>query len=386
MTKSGKRFAIAGGGIGGLSLAIAMQRKGFEVTIYEHAPFIKPLGAGLGLAANAVKALGSIGISDDVLAKGKIIRKLMIKSIEGAVLSETDSEQISERFGMINNFTIHRADLHDVLVKHLAPGSLQLGKGCVDFQQDPSGITLHFNDGTLAHTDYLIACDGIHSIFRKKLLPGSQLRYAGYTCWRAVVDDVPADFNFEETIETWGPGKRFGIVPLSKKRVYWFACVNAKPNDPAMRAFKIKDLLSQFAEFHDPVVQLLLRTRDEQLIWSDINDIAPLRQFAFGNIALMGDAAHATTPNMGQGACMALEDAATLANCVEEYATVEEAFRQFEKKRIARTTRIVNTSWRLGKLAQVENPLLMTLRNTAIRLTPKRMTEKQFKFLYEISF
>jgi 2-polyprenyl-6-methoxyphenol hydroxylase-like FAD-dependent oxidoreductase len=386
MTNVQNAFAIIGGGIGGLALAIAMQQKGYRVQVYEHAPSIRPLGAGLALAANAVKALTAIGISDDVLAKGKVIRKLKIKSPEGKIITETDSEKISARFGMINNFTIHRADLHDVLMRHLEPGTLHLGKGCVDFQQDASGIILFFNDGTTAKADHVIASDGIHSIFRKKLLPKSETRYAGYTCWRAVIDDVPADFNFEETIEIWGAGCRFGIVPLTKHRVYWFACVNAKANDPAMRSFAVKDLLKYFAEFQDPVVQLLMRTRDEQLIWSDIIDIAPLRQFAFDNIVLMGDAAHATTPNMGQGACMALEDAATMVNCLDDYSSVSEAFRQFEHKRIARTTKIVNTSWQLGKVAQLENPLLMSLRNTAIRLTPQSLAEKQFKFLYEISF
>jgi 2-polyprenyl-6-methoxyphenol hydroxylase-like FAD-dependent oxidoreductase len=386
MINTGKSFAIVGGGIGGLALAIAMQRNGYNVNVFENATEIRPLGAGLVLAANAMKALSSIGISDDVLAKGKVLRRLMIKSKEGKTLTLTDSEKITERFGMINNFTIHRADLHDVLIKHLAPDTLHLGKGCATFEQTDAGVKLFFHDGTTTKVDYLIACDGIHSVFRKKLLPGSQIRYAGYTCWRAVIDDVPSDFNFDETVETWGAGCRFGIVPLTQKRVYWFACLNAKANDPVMRASRVKDLLRHFAEFHDPVVQLLLRTRDEQLIWSDINDIAPIRRFAFGNISLMGDAAHATTPNMGQGACMALEDAAVMANCIEEYHTVEEAFKQFERKRIERTTKIVNTSWTLGKVAQFENPLLTSLRNTAIRFTPQSVAERQFKFLYEISF
>ncbi len=167
MTNIGKSFAIVGGGIGGLALAIAMQRKGYNVNVFENAPSIKPLGAGLGLAANAVKALSSIGISDDVLAKGKVMRNLMIKSQEGKTLSVTDSEQITKRFGMINNFTIHRADLHDVLIGHLAPNTLHLGKGCATFEQENSGAKLFFHDGSTARFDYLIACDGIHSVFRK---------------------------------------------------------------------------------------------------------------------------------------------------------------------------------------------------------------------------
>lgn len=201
-----------------------------------------------------------------------------------------------------------------------------------------------------------------------------------------MIDDLPADLNFDETSETWGPGSRFGIVPLTNKRVYWFACLNAKANDPVMKEFRVSDLLRYFGKFHSPVPEILKKTRDEQLIWSDIMDLEPIRQFAFGNIVLMGDAAHATTPNMGQGACMAIEDAAVLSNCLENYATTEEAFRQFEVKRIGRTTRIVNTSRTLGRVAQWENPLLLKLRNAALRLTPQRVTEGQLKFLYEVSF
>lgn len=378
-------FAIVGGGIGGLTLAIAMQRQGYQVKVYESAVDIKPLGAGIMLAANAIKALSEIGIAEDVITKGKVLRKLIIKDLHGKIISETDSERIKLRYGLINNFTIHRADLHDVLLQKLQPGTLELGKGCIDFKQN-DGVTLHFEDGTTAHADYVIASDGIHSVFRKKLLPESQPRYAGYTCWRAVIDNVPADFNYEETIETWGAGSRFGIVPLNGKRVYWFACINAPVNDQAKRAYKVDDLLKHFGEFHDPVSKILMRTKDEQVIWSDIHDLAPIKKFAFGNVVLMGDAAHATTPNMGQGACMAIEDAAVLANCLDEYSSPEEAFYHFEKQRITRTTKIVNTSWRLGRVAQLQNPILAKLRNTAIRLTPQSVAEKQFKFLYEVDF
>jgi 2-polyprenyl-6-methoxyphenol hydroxylase-like FAD-dependent oxidoreductase len=380
----GKEFAIIGGGIGGLTLAIALQRKGYDVKVYERAIDINPIGAGLGLAANAIKALAEIGISEEVVAKGKIMRRLLIKDYQGKVLSETDSEKISEQYGMINNFTIHRGDLHDVLLKKVIPDTLQLAKECRDFKQDQSGVTLFFQDGTSAHADYVIACDGIHSVFRKKLLPHSTPRFAGYTCWRAVIDNAPDDFNFDETVESWGAGSRFGMVPLTGKRVYWFACLNAAANDQKKRIYKVDDLLRHFAEFHDPIAKILMRTRNEQMIWNDIIDLAPIKRFAFGNIVLMGDAAHATTPNMGQGACMAIEDAAVLSNCLEEHTSPEEGFYTFQKQRIARTTKIVNNSWTLGRVAQIKNPLLVGLRNAAIRLTPKSVAERQFRFLYDV--
>jgi 2-polyprenyl-6-methoxyphenol hydroxylase-like FAD-dependent oxidoreductase len=381
-----KRFAIVGAGIGGLSLAIALQRKGFQVTVFESAPEIKPLGAGLGLAVNAVKAFVEIGISEDVLKSGSVLKKLTIRDERGNVLTETDSEKISQKYNVVNNFTIHRADLHEVLLRHLTVGTLQVGRLCVDFIQTSSDVKLVFQDGTSFNADYVIACDGIHSVFRKKLIPGSTPRYAGYTCWRAVINNIPASVDLNETSETWGPGSRFGIVPLSNNRLYWFACINANANDPAMRSYGIAELLKRFKNFHSPVPEILQHTENHQLIWNDIIDIKPLKKFSFGNILLMGDAAHATTPNMGQGACMAIEDAAILSNVLLHSRPVDASFRIFERRRIGRTTTIVNNSWKLGRIAQWENRFLIKLRNTLLRLTPPSVAEKQVKFLQEVNF
>jgi len=357
-----KTFAIVGGGIGGLTLAIALQRKGFNVTVYENAPQLKAIGAGLTLAGNAVKALMDIGICEEVLRAGKVMKAVYIKDDKGNTLVETDSEKLSAKLGTINN------------------------KGCVDLEQDRTGITLTFNDGTQAHANYLIACDGIHSVVRKKLLPHSTPRYAGYTCWRAVIDNIPNGLNMDETSETWGQGSRFGIAPLADNRLYWFACINAPANDPLIRSFTTDALLVYFKNYHSPVPEIIKKTKNEQLIWGDIIDLKPLHKFAFGNIVLMGDAAHATTPNMGQGACMAIEDAAVLSNCLEQYETAEEAFLSFEHKRIERTTKIVNTSRILGRIAQWENPILTKFRNTLVKLTPPRITEKQVRFITDVSF
>jgi 2-polyprenyl-6-methoxyphenol hydroxylase-like FAD-dependent oxidoreductase len=380
------KIAIIGGGIGGLTLAIALQRKGFAPTVYEQAPELKMIGAGLGLSGNAIKAFSEIGIAESVLMSGTILKRMAIKDAKGRILNETNSEAISKQYGIADNFSVHRADLHDVLLQHVNANNLSLGKVCIDFKQTSSGIKLFFQEGTSAEADYVIASDGIHSVFRKKLLPNSLPRYAGYTCWRAVIEYAPANFDRDQTSETWGPGARFGIVPLSHNRLYWFATLNAKPQDQKLKSYTTKDLLKQFQFFHHPIPEIISNTKEEQLIWSDINDLEPINQFAFNNILLLGDAAHATTPNMGQGACMAIEDAATLANSMERIKNVEGAFRQFEKKRIERTTKIVNTSWKLGKISQLTNPLLMSLRNVAIRATPSRVAAKQIKFLQDVSF
>ena len=380
-----KKFAIVGGGIGGLTLAIAMQRKGMDVKVFEGAPHFKPIGAGIALAANAMKAFEEIGISGEVIQAGRKIKRMYGKDDRGKVISYTDAVQLTEKYGVVNNFTIHRADLHEVLTKLLKDDTLVFSKACVDFEQSQNDIVIKFSDGSTASADYLVACDGIHSPIRKKLLPSSSLRYAGYTCWRAVLDDLPEGFNPDETTETWGPGRRFGVVPLSNNRVYWFATLNAKANDLKYKNFTVKDLEMVFKDFHFPIPAILARTKNEQLIWSDIMDLKPISQFAFGRVVLLGDAAHATTPNMGQGACMAIEDAATLANGLAKYPA-EAAFQKFEAHRIKRTTRIVSQSWTFGKIAQLENPLLISLRNGAFRRVPQSIIDKQLKALYEVSF
>lgn len=380
-----ERFAIVGAGIGGLTLATAMQRKGFNVSVFESAPSLKPLGAGLALAANAVKGFSEIGIANAVLDAGSVLKKLMIKDQTGRTLAETDSEKISKKYNTVNNFTIHRADLHEVLRQQFS-GDIRLGKGCVDFTQTSTGVNLIFQDGTSHNTDYVIACDGVHSVFRKKLVPESQPRYAGYTCWRAVIDNVPSSVDMQVTSETWGRGSRFGIAPLTNGRLYWFACLNARENDPVMRGYKVEDLLKHFGSFHSPVPQILKQTPNERLIWNDIIDIKPIQKFAFNRIVLVGDAAHATTPNMGQGACLAIEDAVILANTLAGNHSVEDAFVAFERKRIRRTTVVVNDSWKLGRIAQWENPLLISFRNMLLRLTPPSVAEKQIRFLIDVNF
>jgi 2-polyprenyl-6-methoxyphenol hydroxylase-like FAD-dependent oxidoreductase len=381
-----KRFGIVGGGIGGLTLAIALRQKGFDVTLYESAPQWRPLGAGLGLAGNAVKAFQEIGIDKDVMAVSQVLQKVVICDPSGSPLMVTDSEKISKAYGVVNNFTIHRADLHAVLIRHLPPECIQLNKVLVALEQNSQAVLLKFKDGSSDRVNYVIGADGIHSVVRSQVMPRITPRFAGYTAWRGVIDNLPDNFDTTITSESWGAGARFGIVPLPGNRVYWFACVNARANDPVMRSLSPEDLLTYFGDFHNPIPELLRRTKRENLIWNDIIDLPPLERFAFGNVVLMGDAAHATTPNLGQGACMAIEDAVVLANCLASTREPVEAFMKFQQLRIGRTSRIVKDSWQLGKVAQLTNPLLTGLRNLAMKHAPARLADKQFKFLYDVSF
>lgn len=379
----GKSISILGAGIAGLSMAIALEKKGIKCQIFEAAPSIRALGAGLVLAANAMQAFDRLGIKDEVIAKGSLVDQFSIFDHKGNIISCVDSKAISAQYGA-DNFTIHRAQLHELLLSKIDPDLIHTHKRIVGFEKQPEGMLLKFEDGSIHTTDYVIAAEGIHSPTRKTLLPSSKVRYAGYTCWRAVVDQDQLQLN--STSETWGPQGRFGIVPLANNKVYWFACVNAPANDSTFKNFKVKDLQAHFTDFHEPVPHVLALTKDEQLLWNDIIDIEPIKQYAFGNIVLIGDAAHATTPNMGQGACMAIEDAVVLADEMSKTQDWQEAFKQFERRRIGRTSYIVNTSWRLGKLAQIENKTLGRIRNVFLRMLPKSSQNQQFKKLYTVDF
>ncbi len=381
------KFIISGGGICGLMMAIVLEKKGHQVAIYEAAKEIKAIGAGLVLSTNAIKALKAIGIAEEVLSAANLLDHFDITLTNGEVLMATDAKKLSERYDAIGNATIHRADLHRTL--------LDLLKGKVDFytdkrgksvRQDNMGITLDFTDGTSVKGDFLIACDGINSPIRQQLLPSSLPRYAGYTCWRAVVTHE-GQFNDKQATETWGKNGRFGVVPLTDNRIYWFACINTpKARDPKMKRYTVADLANCFKVYHEPIPQLLTLTNDASLLWNDIEDIQPIKRLAFDRILLAGDAGHATTPNMGQGACQAIEDAAVLANCLYKNKAIIDSFTSFEKIRLPRTTKIVNTSWTLGKVAQLTNPVLTTFRNFALKLTPQSVNEKQMDFLFDVNF
>jgi len=377
------KVTIAGAGIGGLSTAIALNKIGINPHVIESAPEVKGVGAGLALGANAMKALHKLGIAEEVMACGRVLPYFVIYDEKGRTITRTDSARMGKKYGT-DNFTIHRAALYDYLLTQIDTANLHTGKKIVQVDQMEKVIRLSFADGTFWDTDVLIAADGIHSCIRQSLLPDAVPRYAGYTCWRGVIDN--SGMQLTETSETWGTAGRFGIVPLTENKIYWFACINAAYDDPAMKAFTVEQLRNHFKHFHQPVPAILAQSKNEDLLWNDILDLKPVNRYAFGNVVLVGDAAHATTPNMGQGACQAIEDAVVLADEWTKHAHPAAAFKQFEKRRLQRTHYIINTSRRIGVAAQTENRFLAFARNTLFRLLPESVNERQFKKLFDIEF
>ena len=392
------KVTIIGAGIAGLSTAIALRkfRPDLELVVYEGGSELRAVGAGLLLGANAVLGFDQLGLKDEVLSVSNVLHFFRIQDSQGRLITQSDNLTINRNLQTISNFSVHRADLQRLLLAQLSDVTVYLNKRVQEFSQDPKSVRIRFADGTEITTDYVVATDGIHSVFRRTLLPEVKLRYAGYTCWRGVTGgnvDRPSDA-FESGLrqdnvasEIWGAGKRFGIVPLPNGRVYWFACVNASArNDPRMAGFGKKQLVEIFGALHAPIAQLIERTDSNEVLWNDILDFPPVKRFAFERVLLLGDAAHATTPNLGQGACQAIEGAVILGKTLASNLDPGAAFVAFERRRLKRTTSIVNRSWQLGKVAQLANPLLAGLRDFALRRIPPSVNERQVKELLDVAF
>lgn len=373
-----KKIIVIGAGIGGLTVGIGLKKLGYQITIYESSKSIEGIGAGLGLASNAIHALKYLKLSDGISKFGAPVSATRILTKDGKLLVEADSKLLKNAESHVN-FALHRKDLHQYLYTQLDQTEVIPDKRAYKFTQTKDNVFIEFTDGTSDSADFLIAADGVGSTIRKSLVPKSFPRYAGYTCWRAVIQNpgIPT----LESSEVWGKEGRFGYVSLHPDLIYWYACINTKKRN--VRSFGLEELQNNFSSYAAPIPDILNHTFDSQLIQNDIVDIKPLKKFAFQRILLIGDAAHATTPNMGQGACMALEDAAVLIHELQHTPSEIESFKRFEKKRLQRTRYIIITSRRMGRIAQWDNPWLIPIRNGIFKHMPKSFIKRQMKILLE---
>lgn len=376
-------FAIIGGGVAGLSAAIGLQSINSDFMLFEQSALVKGIGAGFGLAANAMQALDFLGLKEDIEKIGHHVSTYNILDQQGNILLAPDTNALSEQYKQ-DNFTIHRADLHHYLHSKIPVEKIVLNKRAIKFTQQKDLIRLYFEDGTQHECRYLIIADGVKSPLRQQLIPSSAPRYAGYTCWRATIDN--SDIKLNKGSETWGKAGRFGMTPLVGNRVYWYACINAPAQSSKFKNYTISNLIEHFKDYHTPIPQILAQTKDKDLIWNDIIDIKPLQNLAYANILLIGDAGHATTPNMGQGACQALEDVAVLIDELGHKEDVIAAFQSFEKRRLARTKYITETSKFIGEVAQWENKPLVFLRNTILKKLPSKFTQRDLQKLLSVDF
>ena len=336
-------ITIIGAGMGGLTTGIALKKFGHKVTIYEQAEKILPVGAAISLWSNGVKCLNYLGLTEQVAKLGGQMDQLAyIDGLTGDTMTQFSLLPLIEEVGQ-RPYPVARADLQNMLMDEFVREDIQLGKKMVELQEQEDGVLVKFADGTEIKTDLLIGADGTHSITRAYVL-GEQVsrRYAGYVNWNGLVE-ISENLSPADQWTTFvGQGKRVSLMPVADEKFYFFFDVPLPVGLENNRA-EYKTLLKQYFEGWCAPVQHLIDALDEQKTNRvEIHDIEPFAQFYKGRVVIVGDAAHSTTPDIGQGGCQAMEDAIYLARSLQiNTLGLEDALKRYQNKRNERANELV---------------------------------------------
>lgn len=360
-----KQIAIIGGGIAGLTFARCLESENYELHIFEKKENFSEIGAAISVFPNALCVIDHLKLLPKILANAGIIQKIFLKTNTGDILSKSEPKYEYPTICM------HRADLHKILLDDVKANlytSYHLDS-IVHLANNQIEIT--FDNGITKIFDAVIGADGIHSSVRKHVINDGKPIFRGYNIWRGV---VKTDFEVGYGSETFGKGQRFGIVPIKDGWYGWWATYNEdfmKGDEPETSKEK---LLRLFGNWHKPVPQLIEQT--EVILKNSLVDRIPHKGWTKGNVTLLGDAAHPTTPNLGQGGCMAIEGAYILAQAISKYGLSEKAFSRYEALQFPRSKMIVDQSLSLGKMGQITNPIGISLRNLAFKAMPSNLAMK----------
>jgi len=375
------KIAIIGAGIGGLTTALAFEKLGIDYHLFEKTPEIKPVGAGIWLAPNALHVYDWLGMYTALQEHGNSIDRITIGTQAIAPLSDMWQQPVQDRFGY-TTISIHRAALLNILLDKIPEHKITLGKSFLRFESTKKDkVQVIFEDQSSYEFDLLLGADGIHSKVRKQLFPQSSIRYSGQTCWRGVANyDLNSDFK-HRGVELWGQQLRFGFTKITAHKVYWFAVARSPKNQQDLPNTTKEKLHTAFADFHPLVGELLETTDSNNIMRNDISDLVPLKKWHQNRICLIGDAAHAATPNMGQGGAQAIEDAYYLARLLQKGFTTD-SFDQFQAQRAKKVALVLNQSWSTGKMAHWKYGT--ALRNALIKNIPEKLVLKKIMQLYSL--
>jgi 2-polyprenyl-6-methoxyphenol hydroxylase-like FAD-dependent oxidoreductase len=403
------RIAIIGGGIGGLTVALALRQFGFEPEVFEQAPELLEVGAAIIMWPNAMRVLDRLGLGTAVRQHGGVVEQTFWLKHDGKLLNQvrlpkTDAPAVA----------LHRADLQQILLHALPQDSIHLGHVFASWEELPDRMVAHLRDRASFECDVLIGADGLHSHARAQLLNDGPPIDRGYLTWRGVMPYTPQSLTPATAIEIHGHGQRFGIGPVGLGRVGWWATANktvdctlgqqingAHISSDAQQFIQTQDgstirseLLRLFDGWCEPVLELIQATPLTSLVRNVVFDRLPVRKWGEGSMTLMGDAVHPTTPNLGQGGCLAIEDAEVLARCLKKYVSdaargealapsqVSIALRRFEKLRFKRTAAIARYSRVYGAVGQWESRWAVQMRSLILSCIPRGLTERMFRGLF----
>ena len=363
------QIVIIGAGIGGLTAALALRQSGFEPQVFEQAPALLDVGAAIAIWPNAMRVLECLQLADKILAEAGVMEEIRWLDQNGFLINRVSISENSHPA-----VALHRADLQSTLLHALPPDSIHLGNILVDYEQRGDKMIATFANGQSVEADFLIGADGIHSRVRSHFLNDGDPIDRGYTVWRGISANIPSAIPPATAIEIHGKGKRFGLGPVGLGRLGWWASANTDNTD------SLPDL---FAGWYRPVMELIEATPPASILKTRAFDREPTKHWGSGRMTLLGDAIHPTTPNLGQGGCLAMEDALVLARCFEKYGAKEEALRSYERCRYRRTSAVSRYSRYYGSVGQAENLFARALRRTILSLAPEALARRLMQIVFD---
>jgi len=382
---------IVGAGPAGLTAAIALARAGIQARVFERAPELGRVGGGLGVQSNALRALQKLGIGERIVAAGTEMRAQEICDIHGRPLFSFPQGEVADEYGT-PTISLMRAEVQLTLVDALPDGVLALDAECVGVEEDGEQVVAHFEDGSSERGALLIGADGGRSVVRKYVYGKEDAppRYSGFTSWRAVVDIGPGVLPPATSRTFLGAGRQFVMFPVGENRIYW-GLMKREPEGRSDPPEALHELLCEYLRDFPEVTRRLVQASDPaEILKTDVCDRDPERTWRRGRVIVIGDAAHMTTPFVGQGAGISMEDAVVLAkelsltDGLRDKRMLEGALDSFQRARMERCAQIVLTSRRRGRVFSWANPVVVAMRNTALRAAPasfwRRETAKSINY------
>jgi salicylate hydroxylase len=364
------RVAVIGGGIGGLLAARALCGRGIEVAIYEAAPELREIGAGVALGPNAMKVLRSLGLEDEVRAvAGRSEWALTRNGKTGRVISRTSRQQQVSLFGGAGA-TVHRADLLDVLAASVPSHIVTLGARCSGVEPDGGVAVARFEDGSEVEADVIIGADGIHSVVRASLFGPDAPRFTGKICYRSVVpvDAVPGGPPPNDNTQWLGPHGTIVLYPVRRDELINVVCHyddEGYRHESWVTECERSEVLERYSGWHAS----LLRVFSAGEVWYKwaLYDRDPISRWTRGRVTVLGDAAHPMLPYLGQGACQAIEDGCVLAAALAaERDDPIAGLTLYERSRRPRASQVVLASRERGVSNHLASPLAALRRDVSI--------------------
>ncbi|MEE9361678.1 MAG: FAD-dependent monooxygenase [Cellulophaga sp.] len=376
MNGTGNKIGIIGGGIGGLTMALTLKRNNLDFKIFEKSNKFTEVGAGIGISSNALKIFDKLNVGNELRKKGHLIKRTVLATEKLKTLKRVPfPEEV---------YCIHRASIIDVISNELDENSCELNKELISIENNET-VKINFKDNDSTEFNTLIASDGIHSTIRKTIFPETKIRKTHQVIWRGITGfDINSDLKhtyyelFEGTL-------RFLFLPISDTKIFWLA-VQEKKNFTKDSSTSLKAyILKTYQNFDSIVLDMLQKTEENQILQNELADLKPnYKNWFKNNVVFIGDSIHATTPNLGQGACQAIEDAYTLGLCLKN--NVDNAFSEYQNLRLKKVKYIVKQSWMIGKMSLTNNGLRKKLLYLMLKYLPKKQYQKRFKRLIDIEY